>query len=241
MKRHKKLSIIIPVYNEEKYIFDTVFGVADAKAGGLQKEIVLVDDGSSDNTYKEIKQSIRFFKSRKVQFKLIRFKKNKGKGAAIRAALRHISGQIILIQDADLEYNPSEYSSLLAPILSGDADVVFGSRFVGDRPHRVLYFWHMVANKFLTLLSNMLTNINLTDMETGYKVFTRKVAKKIRLHENRFGFEPEFTAKVAKNKFRIYEIGIGYRGRSYGEGKKINWKDGLKALWYIFYYNFFHK
>lgn len=241
MKHHKKLSIIIPVYNEEKYIFDTIFGVVEAKTGSLQKEVVVVDDGSLDKTYKEIKQSIRFFRSKKIRFKTIKFKKNRGKGAAVRAALKKTSGQIILIQDADLEYSPSEYPSLLSPILAGDADVVYGSRFVGDRPHRVLYFWHMVANKLLTLLSNMLTNINLTDMETGYKVFTKKVAKRLTIRENRFGFEPEFTAKVAKNKFRIYEVGIGYRGRSYHEGKKIDWRDGLKALWYIFYYHFFSR
>ena len=202
-----------------------------ANIGKLQKEVIVVDDGSKDGTTRILKE----IKNHKV--KVIFQKKNQGKGAAIRRGLKEITGDIVIIQDADLEYNPKEYPLLLQPILDKKADVVFGSRFLGDRPHRVLNYWHMVGNKFLTRVSNMMTNINLTDMETGYKMFTREVADKLHLEENRFGIEPEFTAKIARMKCRVYEVGISYSGRNYDQGKKIGWKDGVWALWCILKYN----
>lgn len=227
----KKLSVIMPVYNEKAFIKKAISAVLKARIGKMTKEIIVVDDGSNDGTTKILKA----IKNRKI--KVIYQKRNQGKGAAIRRGLKEITGDVVVIQDADLEYNPSEYSLLLQPILDKRADVVFGSRFLGDRPHRVLNYWHMVGNKFLTLLSNMLTNINLTDMETGYKMFTREVASKIKLVENRFGMEPEFTAKVARMNCRIFEVGISYSGRNYDQGKKINWKDGVQAVWCILKYN----
>ena len=229
----KKLSIIMPVYNEKTFIKRAVSAVMKANIGKLAKEIIVVDDGSGDGTTSILKK----IKNRKV--KVIFQKKNQGKGAAIRRGLKEITGDIVIIQDADLEYNPEEYALLLAPILDKRADVVFGSRFLGDRPHRVLNYWHMVGNHFLTLVSNMLTNINLTDMETGYKMFTREVADRLHLQENRFGIEPEFTAKIAKMKCRVYEVGISYSGRNYDQGKKIGWRDGIYALWCIAKYNLF--
>jgi len=227
----KKLSVIVPVYNEKAFIKKAVAAVLKANIGKLQKEVIVVDDGSKDGTT----QILKGIKSRKV--KVIFQKKNQGKGAAIRRGLKEITGDIVIIQDADLEYNPKEYPLLLQPILDKKADVVFGSRFLGDRPHRVLNYWHMVGNKFLTLVSNMMTNINLTDMETGYKMFTSGVADKLHLQENRFGMEPEFTAKIARMKCRVYEVGISYSGRNYDQGKKISWKDGVWALWCILKYN----
>jgi len=227
----KKLSVIIPVYNEKAFIKKAVVAVLKANIGKLIKEIIVVDDGSKDGTTQILKK----IKSKKV--KIFFQKKNQGKGAAIRRGLKEITGDIVIIQDADLEYNPKEYPLLLQPILDKKADVVFGSRFLGDRPHRVLNYWHMVGNKFLTLVSNMMTNINLTDMETGYKMFTREVADKLHLQENRFGMEPEFTAKIARMRCRVYEVGISYSGRNYDQGKKINWKDGVWALWCILKYN----
>lgn len=225
-----KITIIIPVYNEEKTVLKTVKRVLKIKLPGIKKELILVNDGSTDKTPGIVKKMV------KPGIKLINKKSNQGKGAAIRDALKHATGDVILIQDADLEYNPGEITRLLKPILDDRADVVYGSRFMGGDAHRVLLFWHMVGNKLLTLFSNMVTNINLTDMETCYKMFTKDVANKLTLKENRFGFEPEFTIKIAKMKLRIFEIGISYSGRNYTEGKKINWKDGLWAVWCIIKY-----
>jgi glycosyltransferase involved in cell wall biosynthesis len=224
------LSIIIPVFNEQatiKEIIDLVLKVP------YQKQIIVVDDGSEDGTQDII---------RKIEHpgvKKIFHEKNFGKGKAIQSGISAATGEIILIQDADLEYDPSDYSILLKPILMGKADVVFGSRFAGHGAHRVLYFWHYVGNKFITLMSNIFTDLNLTDMETCYKAFTHEALEGITLKEKRFGFEPEITAKVAKKNLRIYEVPISYYGRTYAEGKKINWRDGLWALWCIFRYNLF--
>ena len=228
-----KLSVIIPVYNEEKTIQEVVRRVLAVPLGKIKKELVIINDGSTDGTRDKIR-SLRL----KNKLIIIDKKVNEGKGAAIRDGLKKTAGDVVIIQDADLEYNPDEYSLILEPLLMGKADVVFGSRFVSSRPHRVLYFWHMVGNKLLTFMVNAVTNMNFTDMETCYKAFTRKVAKKIRIEENRFGFEPEFTIKVAKMRFRVYEVGVSYSGRDYEEGKKINWKDGLKALFYLVKYRF---
>lgn len=226
-----KLSVIIPVYNEEKTVSPVIRKVF---ANKLVSEVIVVNDGSTDGSKSKIqnlKSQINFKK-----IKIINKTVNEGKGAAIRDALKKISGDIIIIQDADLEYDPGEYGKLIRPILDKKADVVFGSRFLGSDAHRVLYFWHMVGNQFLTLITNILTNLNLTDMETCYKAFTKKIAIKLDLQEKRFGFEPEFTIKVAKMDARIYEVGISYSGRNYLEGKKITWVDGLIALWCLFKY-----
>jgi len=221
----------MPVYNEKTFIKKAIAAVLKANIGKLAKEIIVVDDGSKDGTI----QILKTIKNRKV--KIVFQKKNQGKGSAIRRGLKEVTGDIVVIQDTDLEYNPDEFHLLLQPILDKKADVVFGSRFLGDRPHRILNYRHMVGNKFLTLMSNMMTNINLTDMETGYKMFTREVADNLHLQENRFGMEPEFTAKIARMKCRVYEVGISYSGRNYDQGKKINWKDGIHALWCILKYN----
>lgn len=225
-----KLSIIIPAFNEESTIGKTIREVLETKLNGLRKEILVINDGSTDKTL----QAIKKVKDRRVI--IINKHQNEGKGAGIKDALKKISGDVVIIQDADLEYDPIEISNLLEPIRKDLADVVYGSRFMGGHPHRVHLFWHMIGNNFLTLFSNMVTNINLTDMETCYKMFTRGVAKKLKLKENRFGFEPEFTAKVAKMGARVYEMGISYSGRGYSEGKKINWKDGIWAFWCIVKY-----
>ena len=225
-----KLSIVIPVYNESETICEVVRRVEQVSG---DKEIIIVDDNSTDGT-----RDLLLKYEGKKDFKVIYQPKNKGKGAALRAGFDVAKGEIIIVQDADLEYNPKDYPILLEPILDNRADVVYGSRFLGG-PHRVLFFWHYLGNLFLTTLSNMFTNINLSDMETGYKVFRRKILESITLKCDRFGFEPEFTSKVARKKFIIYEVPISYSGRDYSQGKKINWKDGVAALWFIFRFRFF--
>lgn len=227
------ISIVIPVYNEVKTI-SILLDRVDAVQLPFQKETIVVDDSSTDGT-REALQGLEA--SGKRNLKVIYHEKNQGKGAALKSGFALASGDIIIIQDADLEYDPQEYPKLIKPILDGKADVVYGSRFSGSGPHRVLYFWHYVGNTFLTLMSNIFTNLNLTDMETCYKAFKKEVLSQIEIKERRFGFEPEVTAKVARLKCRIYEVGISYSGRSYSEGKKINWKDGVWALWCIVRYN----
>ena len=225
-----KLSVVIPVYNEKKTLSELICRVEAVK---LEKEIIIVDDASTDGTRDLLKKY-----EERERFKVIYQSKNAGKGSALRAGFDKAEGEIIIVQDADLEYNPKEYPLLVEPILDGRADVVYGSRFLGGT-HRVFFFWHYVGNKVLTTLSNMCTNLCLTDMETGYKVFRRTVLDSFILKCNRFGFEPEFTSKVARHAFRIYEVPISYSGRGYEEGKKINWKDGVAALWFIFRFRFF--
>jgi glycosyltransferase involved in cell wall biosynthesis len=226
------LSVLIPVYNESRTIVEILNRVRSVE---MSKEIVIVDDGSVDGTRDILREQIEgHFPDVKVFY----HEKNKGKGAAIRTAIEKCTGDFVIIQDADLEYDPKEYVILLIPLLDGRADVVFGSRFLGGGAHRVHLFWHSVANLFLTTLSNMMTNLNLTDMEVCYKVFRADVIKRIRLRSNRFEFEPEITAKVAKMRCRIYEVPISYSGRDYDEGKKITWRDGITALWSIFKYRF---
>ena len=225
-----KLSVIIPVYNEKKTLSELICRVEAVK---LEKEIIIVDDGSTDGTRNLLKKY-----EEQERFKVIYQSKNAGKGSALRAGFDKAEGEIIIVQDGDLEYDPKEYPLLIEPILDGRADVVYGSRFLGGT-HRVFFFWHYVGNKILTTLSNMCTNLCLTDMETGYKVFRRTVLDSFILKCNRFGFEPEFTSKVARHAFRIYEVPISYSGRGYEEGKKINWKDGVAALWFIFRFRFF--
>ena len=226
-----KLSIIIPIYNEARTIESLVRSVLAVNVN-LAKELVLVDDGSTDGTRAILKR----MQIEHPEWKIILHEVNQGKGAALQTGFQAATGDIVLIQDADLEYDPNDYPALLAPILSGKADVVFGSRFLGSGAHRVMYFWHSVGNKFLTLLSNMMTDLNLTDMEVGYKVFKREILQSLTLCEKRFGFEVEITAKVARRHCRIYEVPISYYGRDYAEGKKITWKDGFRALWCIFKY-----
>lgn len=225
-----KTSIVIPVYNEKATIDEIIDRVRDVD---LEKEIIIVDDASNDGTRDVLKMIDEKYPDTEVR--VYYHEKNQGKGAALRTGIEHIKGDIVLVQDADLEYDPRDYHKLLQPILENRADVVYGSRFLGG-PHRVLFFWHYVANRFLTLLSNALNNINLTDMETCYKVFRAEVFQGMTLRENRFGFEPEITAKVARRKYRIYEVPISYYGRDYSEGKKIGWRDGLAALYFIFRY-----
>ena len=226
-----KLSVVIPVYNEQRFVRTIIDRVLAIDMEGLEKELIVVDDGSVDGTREQLREldipgvSVAFHET------------NRGKGAALRTGFARATGDIVLIQDADLEYNPEEYPVLLAPILSGHADVVYGSRFLGG-PHRVHLFWHMVGNRFLTLLSNMMSNLNLTDMETCYKVFRRQVLDGLTLRSNRFGFEPEFTLKVARRGWRVYEVPISYHGRDYAEGKKIGWRDGVSAIYTIIKYRF---
>jgi glycosyltransferase involved in cell wall biosynthesis len=225
-----KLSIVIPCYNEADTLDSLLRAVEDAEPA--EKEIIVVDDCSSDGSRDFLKR-VGDSRRAKVFFHSV----NLGKGASLRTGFGHASGDIVIIQDADLEYDPNEYGLLVEPIAAGKADVVYGSRFMGHRPHRVLYFWHRVGNGLLTLLSNMLTNLNLTDMETCYKAFRREVIQSIELEEDRFGFEPEITAKLARGGYRIYEVGISYYGRTYAEGKKIGWRDGFRAIWCILKYN----
>ena len=231
------LSIVIPVFNEEKTIC-TILRRVETVFLPLDKEIIVVDDCSTDGT-RELLESYRL--NGNTNLIVVYHEKNRGKGSALSSGFAMSKGDIVIVQDADLEYDPKEYPKLLQPILDDRADVVYGSRFMGGEPHRVLFFWHSVGNKFLTLLSNMFTNLNLTDMETCYKAFRKEVLSRIEIQETRFGFEPEVTAKVAKLGCRIYEVGISYSGRSYKEGKKINWKDGVWALWCIIKYNLFSK
>ena len=225
-----EITVVIPCYNE----VSTIEAILDAvRASDIRdKEIVVVDDASSDGT----REKLRSFEGQ-PGLRVIFHERNQGKGAALRTGFRAATGDVVIVQDADLEYDPKEYPKLLAPIRAGKADVVYGSRFAGGESHRVLYFWHYAANKILTLCSNMFTNLNLTDMETCQKAFRREIIQKIDLREERFGFEPEVTAKVARMGCRIYEVGISYSGRTYAEGKKIGWRDGLRALWCIVRYN----
>lgn len=246
----KTISIIIPVYNEEKYISEVINRVVRSDSCGLKKEIIIVDDGSDDNTVHQVHKVIKFIKQNphksvllSANISAIYNKKNQGKGATIKTGLLKSTGDIVLIQDADLEYNPKDYPTLLEPFIQFDADVVYGSRFVSNKPKRILYFWHYVINVFLTVFSNMLTNLNLSDMETGYKVFKGNIIRQIapRLESKKFGFEPEVTARISKiPNLKIYEVGISYQGRTYKEGKKIGWKDGIMAIWEIIKYNIFN-
>lgn len=237
----KMLSIIVPVYNEDRYL-EAVIGkvIAQPLPGGLERELILINDGSQDNTWNIMQSLPEKFTS--VKFQLINKRVNEGKGAALRDGFAKVTGDIVIVQDADFEYDPKDYPKLLQPILDGKADVVYGSRFIGE-PHRVMYFWHQVANNILTNISNMLTNLNLTDMEVCYKVLTRDVVDRLKLKSPRFGVEPEITAKIARMRLngkhlRVYETGISYAGRTYEEGKKINWKDAISAIIQIIRFRF---
>ncbi|NMC96596.1 MAG: glycosyltransferase family 2 protein [Deltaproteobacteria bacterium] len=240
-RKFKKLSIVVPVFNEERYL-EAVIGkvVAQPLPGGLEKELILINDASQDNSWNIMQALPEKFPS--VTMQLINKTVNEGKGAALRDGFAKITGDIVIVQDADFEYDPADYPKLLQPILDDKADVVYGSRFIGE-PHRVLYFWHQVANNILTTISNMLTNLNLTDMEVCYKVFIRDVADRLKLKSPRFGVEPEITAKIARMRLngrhlRVYETGISYAGRTYEEGKKINWKDAVSAIFQIIRFRF---
>jgi len=233
---HRLLSVVIPVYNEKNTLIDLVDRVMSV-ALDVDREIVLVDDGSTDGTRELYPEIQKRWPEERIRVKLQSC--NRGKGAALRAGFALATGDIVIIQDADLEYDPADFPVILRPILSGKADVVYGSRFVGSEAHRVMFFWHMVGNRIITLLSNMLTNLNLTDMETGYKAFRKEVIDSFHLVSNGFNVEPEITAKVARGGWRIYEVGISYAGRSYEEGKKITWIDGLTALWAIVRFRLF--
>jgi len=230
MKCDPCLGVVIPVYNEERTLHLIVTKVL---ARTEVAELVMVNDCSTDGTWTTMQELAK----QDPRIRIFNHEVNQGKGAALRTGIEHVKSDLIIIQDADMEYDPDEYPKLLQPILMGKADVVFGSRFLGSGMHRVLYYWHFLGNQFLTQLSNMFTNLNLTDMETCYKVFRKEVLKKIQIEENRFGFEPEITAKVAKMRVPIYEVSISYYGRTYEEGKKIGWRDGFRAIWCILKYN----
>jgi glycosyltransferase involved in cell wall biosynthesis len=237
---NKHLSVIIPAYNESSTIVDILQRVAGLVIPGIELEIIIVNDYSTDDTRTLVEKFIAEHSDKNI--KLLNQEKNQGKGAAIHRGIDMASGDYLVIQDADLEYDPEEYRDLLKPMLNGQADVVYGSRFMGEKPHRILFFWHSIGNKMLTTLSNTLTNLNLTDMETCYKLFKTEIIKKIDLREKRFGFEPEVTAKISRVPgIRIYEVGISYYGRTYTEGKKINWKDGFHAIFCILKYNIFSR
>ncbi len=235
----RKLSIVIPAYNEAPTIHQILDKVKAVELiGGLEKEVIIVNDCSQDDTVGAIRRYME--NNGDFDIRYLEHEVNQGKGAALHTGIRHASGDFIIIQDADLEYDPKEYNILLPPLLEDVADVVYGSRFMGGNPHRILFFWHSIGNKFLTFLSNAFTNLNLTDMETCYKLFRAEIIKNLDLRENRFGFEPEVTAKVSRVPgIRIYEVGISYYGRTYAEGKKINWKDGFRAIYCILKYNLF--
>ncbi|MFN9596432.1 MAG: glycosyltransferase family 2 protein [Bacteroidota bacterium] len=239
MSKISKLSIVVPCYNEEATIHLILDKVLNVRlTDDIEKEIILVNDCSKDRTRETLEAYVASHPQK--SFQLLNHEVNKGKGAALHTGIRHATGDVVIIQDADLEYDPREYNILLQPIIDGHADVVYGSRFAGGRPHRILFFWHTIGNKFLTFLSNMMTNLNLTDMETCYKVFKREIIQGLELHEKRFGFEPEVTAKISRIKgIRIYEVGISYYGRTYEEGKKIGWKDGFRAIYCIARYGLF--
>jgi glycosyltransferase involved in cell wall biosynthesis len=235
------LSIIIPCFNEEDSLNRVIDSIRAAELpDGIQKEIVIVNDCSTDRTFELLQQHLE--KTGDEGIRIFHQPVNMGKGAAIHRGIREVNGEYLIVQDADLEYDPREYTDMLKPCLEGFADVVYGSRFMGNNPHRILFYWHSIGNRFLTRLSNMFTNLNLTDMETCYKLFRSEVIKPLNLKEKRFGFEPEVTAKISRIRgIRIYEVGISYYGRTYAEGKKINWKDAFRALWCIFKYNVFSR
>ena len=237
--KFQKISILVPVYNEKNTVTQVLEAVAKLKLlHDIEKEIIVVDDGSKDNTVEIVKKFI--IENPGANIVLHEHGVNQGKGAALHTGIGKASGDLIIVQDADLEYDPEEFNILLKPMLDGRADVVYGSRFMGGNAHRILFFWHSIGNKFLTTVSNMFTNLNLTDMETCYKMFRADIIKNIQLQEKRFGFEPEVTAKIARlPNIRIYEVGISYYGRTYAEGKKINWKDGVRAIYCVMKYGFF--